>query len=162
MNNFGGLRQTMQGQQQRQGGQGAMGQAINQILQAQQQGMQQMPGVQQGMPQMPGVQQGMPQMHSVRKNRWANRFNGWSAPDGTGRRYSVGGQPSTAADVAQSVAATNPIQQQSIPMQKPGFGGDIAGLMQQMQQMPGFQQGGQDNRRLQLLQMLMAMNQRVG
>lgn len=130
-------------------------------MQGQQQGAPQMPGVQQGMPQMPGVQQGMPQMPDVRKNRWANRFNGWSAPDGTGRRYSVGGQPSTAAAVSQSVAATNPNQQQSVNSLAE-FMQRMQSQQQGMQQMPGVQQGGPDNARLRLLQMLMAMNQRVG
>jgi hypothetical protein len=137
--NFGGLRQGMQGRQvQQQGGQGAMGQAINKILQAQQ---QQMPGAQQGMPQMPGV--GTPQQAGNSFAEFMRRMQGHQ----------------------QGMQQMPGVQQgmpQSIPMQKPGFGGDIAGMMQRMQQMQGVQQGGQDNRRLQLLQMLMAMNQRAG
>jgi len=139
MNNFGGLRQALQGRQG-QGGQGAMGQAINKILQARQQGMQQMPQIQQGMPQMPGV--GIPQQ---------------------------AGNP--LAEFMQRMKAQQQAQQ-VIPMQQPGFGGDIAGVMQRAQQqrmqqqgipqMLGMQQGGQDNTRLKLLQMLMAMKQRAG
>ena len=71
-----------------------------------------------------------------RKNRWANRFNGWSEPDGTGRRYQIGGQPATADQVAQAAAAgnaatlnqqtTNPSPNgngQTIPVPTPSFNG---------------------------------------
>lgn len=58
----------------------------------------------------------VPVQQAAPKSRWANRFNGWSEPDGAGRRYQVGGQPATVAEVASGYPASPSSPNPAVPL----------------------------------------------